>query len=347
MNALKTVTAVALVFKATAYRRLRALSTAAATLLAACLLANTAGMAADIEGSKDHPLIAQRYEGSEIIRYEHHAFDEHALIVKPATQSGGIAKNLGSTQSLEGKVTRITYRAPAERSTLEVYRNYQGALADAGFEILFECKTDACGGRKFTHAVVAKSNYTSMGESYGDFRYLAAKLSRANEGDAYVGLYVAMASVGGGPDFKRVLTQLDVIETAPMEARMVTVDADKMAKAIAESGRVAIYGIYFDFGEAVLKPESKPTLDEIAKLLSAQASLKLVVVGHTDNVGSLDFNLTLSKQRAKAVEQALIGDYGIAPARLESWGIGYLSPVASNQSEEGRALNRRVELVER
>ena len=73
----------------------------------------------------------------------------------------------------------------------------------------------------------------------------------------------------------------------------------------------------------------------------------LVVVGHTDNVGSLDYNMTLSKQRAIAVERALVGDYGIAQTRLEAWGVGYLSPVASNQSEDGRALNRRVELVER
>lgn len=329
-----------------ACRRLGALLATVATALV-CLLASTAGMAADIEGSKDHPLIAQRYEGSEIIGYEQHRFDEHALLVKRATQYGGISKNLDSTQGLEGKVTRITYRAPAERTTLEVYRNYQSALADAGFEMLFECKTDACGGRNFTHAVVTEYNYIGMGESYGDFRYLAAKLSRPNEGDAYVGLFVAMASVGGGLNFNRVLTQLDVVELAPMETRMVTVDATAMAKEIAESGRVAIYGIYFDFGEATLKSESKPTLDEIAKLLDAQPSLELVVVGHTDNVGSLDFNMTLSKQRARAVEQALIRDYGAAQTRLESWGIGYLSPVASNQSEEGRALNRRVELVER
>ena len=329
-----------------AYRRSGALLATVATALV-FLLAGTAGMAADIEGSKDHPLVAQRYEGSEIIGYEQHQFDEHALLVKPATQYGGISKNLDSTQGLEGKVTRITYRAPAERTTLEVYRNYQSALANAGFETLFECKTDACGGRNFNHAVVAGYNYLGMGESYGDFRYLAARLSRPNEGDAYVGLFVAMASVGGGPNFNRVLTQLDVVELAPMETRMVTVDATAMAKEIAESGRVAIYGIYFDFGKAALKPESKPTLDEIGKLLGAQPSLDLVVVGHTDNVGSLDFNMTLSKQRARAVEQALIGDYGIARARLQSWGVGYLSPVASNQSEDGRALNRRVELVER
>ena len=246
-----------------------------------------------------------------------------------------------------GEDTRITYRAPAERTTLEVYRNYQTALLDAGFEILFECKTEACGARKFTHAAVSKQNYMDLGESYGDFRYLAAKRARPGEGDAYIGLFVAMAAVGGGANYERVLIQLDVVELAAMETRMVTVDASEMATQISASGRVAIYGIYFDFDKADLKPESKPTLDEIAKLLDGQPDLDLVVVGHTDNVGSLDHNMSLSKQRAAAVERALVRDYGVEAARLTSWGIGYLSPVASNQSEDGRVLNRRVELVER
>lgn len=316
-------------------------------LVFAYLIVLGVAVAADIDGSQDHPLLAQRYEGSEITRYEQQAFDELPLLVMPATHSGGIAKNSDATKDLEGRLTRLTYRAPAERTTLEVYRNYQTALLDAGFEILFECKTDACGGRNFTHAAVTKQNYVSMGESYGDFRYLAAKLGRPGEGDAYIGLFVAMATVGGGADQNRVLTQLDVVELAAMETRMVTVDAGEMAEQISATGTVAIYGIHFDVDKADLKPESKPTLDEIAKLLADTPNLDLVVVGHTDNVGSLDHNMTLSKQRAAAVEQALVQDYGVDAARLTSWGIGYLSPVASNQNEDGRALNRRVELVER
>ncbi len=321
--------------------RLPALATALAGLLTI-----VPAMAGDTKGSKDHPLVPQRYEASEITKYEQQQFNEYALLVKPATKDGGVAKNPGSTQNLEGKVTRITYRAPAERTTLEVFRNYQAALDAAGLEVLFECKNEACGGRKFTHAVVAKSNYLVMGESYRDFRYLAAKLTRPEQGDAYVGLYVAMASVGGGADFKRVLTQLDIVELKPMESKMVVVDAGAMAKEIAKSGSVALYGIYFDFDKAALKSESKPTLDEIAKLLREQPELKLVVVGHSDNVGKLDYNMTLSKQRAAAVERALMDDYGVAKGRLMSWGVGFLSPVASNQSDEGRALNRRVELVQ-
>jgi outer membrane protein OmpA-like peptidoglycan-associated protein len=317
----------------------------AATAWLALTLPAAATFAADIEGSRDHSLMS-RYEGSEIIGYDQREFDQFALFVKPAENYGGIAKNAASTRSLEGTVTHLTYRAPAERTTLEVFRNYEAALADAGFETVFTCKNEACGGRNFSHAAVAEHNYMAIGESYGDQRYLAARLER-DEGEIYVSLYVAFATVGGGANYQRVIAQLDVVELAPMEARMVTVDAGRMASEIAESGRIALYGIYFDTDKAELKPESRPALDEIAKLLAGNPDLRLVVVGHTDNVGSLDYNMTLSRRRAGAVESALVADYGIAAARLESWGVGYLAPVASNQSAEGRALNRRVELVER
>lgn len=317
----------------------------AAMVWLAVSLAGGPAAAADIGGSRDHPMMS-RYEGSEIIRYDRREFDEFALFVQPAQNYGGIAQNAASTRSLEGTITHLTYRAPAERTTLEVFRNYEGALAAAGFEALFTCKNEACGGRNFSHAAVADHNYVDIGESYGDQRYLAAKMERA-EGDVYVSLYVAFATIGGGPSYQRVIAQLDVVELAAMDTRMVTVDAGQMASEIAETGRIALYGIYFDTDKAELKPESRPTLEEIAKLLADSPGLRLVVVGHTDNVGSLQYNMKLSRRRAAAVESALVESYAIASERLESWGVGYLAPVASNQSAEGRALNRRVELVER
>jgi outer membrane protein OmpA-like peptidoglycan-associated protein len=118
-----------------------------------------------------------------------------------------------------------------------------------------------------------------------------------------------------------------------------------MAKAITSAGRVALYGIYFDTGKAEIKPESKAALDEIAKYLKANGSMKLHVVGHTDNVGGLDANLGLSKHRADAVVASLTKQYGIPGNRLTANGVAYLAPVAVNTSEDGRAKNRRVELV--
>ena len=119
-----------------------------------------------------------------------------------------------------------------------------------------------------------------------------------------------------------------------------------MAKGLGEKGHIAIYGIYFDTDKATIKPESKPTLDEMAKLLNGQPQLKVFIVGHTDSQGSYEHNMTLSRQRAEAVAAALAGSYRIARNRLYTAGVGYLAPIGSNASEDGRALNRRVELVE-
>jgi outer membrane protein OmpA-like peptidoglycan-associated protein len=119
-----------------------------------------------------------------------------------------------------------------------------------------------------------------------------------------------------------------------------------MATAISNQGRVALYGIYFDFNKSDLKPESDPTLEQITRLLKKQSALKLLVVGHTDNVGSFSFNMDLSQRRAASVVNALGTRYGISKDRLTPLGISFASPMESNKTEEGRAKNRRVELVE-
>ncbi len=130
-----------------------------------------------------------------------------------------------------------------------------------------------------------------------------------------------------------------------MTQNMVTVKAEEISKAIASSGRIALYGILFDFNKADIKPESKPALEEIAKAMKAEPQLALHVVGHTDNVGGFDVNLALSKRRAEAVVAALVTDHGVAAGRLTANGVANLAPVAVNTTEEGRVKNRRVELV--
>ena len=137
---------------------------------------------------------------------------------------------------------------------------------------------------------------------------------------------------------------IHLIEKQVMNQDIVA-DANSMASSIKESGKIALYGIYFDTGKSILKPESTPTLQEISKLLKADPNLKLYVVGHTDNTGSLEPNMKLSKDRAAAVVNALVNQYAVNITRLTSCGDGPTSPVASNDNEEGRAKNRRVELV--
>jgi len=138
---------------------------------------------------------------------------------------------------------------------------------------------------------------------------------------------------------------LEIIEKEAMKQE-VTADEKFMADGISSTGHVAIYGIFFDFNKSDVKPESDPALQEISKLLSAYPSLKVFIVGHTDNVGGVDYNMKLSQARADAVVKVLTAKYKINPQRLKAYGVGQLAPVAPNKTEDGRVKNRRVVLVE-
>jgi outer membrane protein OmpA-like peptidoglycan-associated protein len=140
-------------------------------------------------------------------------------------------------------------------------------------------------------------------------------------------------------------TKIEIIEKEGMKQE-VTADAKFMAEGISSTGHVAIYGIYFDFNKSDVKPESDPALQEISKLLSSNPNLKVFIVGHTDNVGGVDYNMKLSQARADAVVKGLTTKYKLNPQRLKAYGVGQLAPIVPNKTEEGRAKNRRVELVE-
>ncbi len=137
---------------------------------------------------------------------------------------------------------------------------------------------------------------------------------------------------------------LRIVEKTAMEQHVVA-DAAAFSNDIRSTGHAAVYGITFDTDKADIKPESAQTIGEIAKLLASDPGLKVAVVGHTDNTGSVDHNLKLSQDRAQAVMQALVRDHGIAAGRLQAYGCGPYAPVASNDADDGRAKNRRVELV--
>ena len=179
--------------------------------------------------------------------------------------------------------------------------------------------------------------------SHTDARYGAYKI-----GDTYVVVYAAAFENGYVKhviEKGQVGVQVDVIEAKPMQEKMVTVSATEMEQQISDTGRVALYGIFFDFNKAEIKAESEPTLEEIVKLMRGNAALRVLIVGHTDNVGSFEPNKALSQKRAEAVLSALSGK-GIEAKRMLSAGVSYAAPLATNATEEGRARNRRVELVE-
>jgi len=137
---------------------------------------------------------------------------------------------------------------------------------------------------------------------------------------------------------------LTIVEKQAM-AQDVVADAAALTAGLKATGHVTVEGIYFDTGKSEIKPESARAIGEIAKVLAGDAALKVHVVGHTDNVGTLESNMKLSQDRAEAVVQALLRTHGIAPARLRSFGAGPYAPVSTNETDAGRAKNRRVELV--
>jgi OmpA-OmpF porin, OOP family len=293
--------------------------------------------AADVAGAMDHPLVS-RYAGSEILKYEAKEFDRYTVPTGPSESSQRGPK---SSSAFEGRITRLHYRAPADRTALEVFRNYEQSLRNGGFTVIHSCQDKPC-GREFSYALGVPF---VMHHAERDQKYLAARLTRP-EGEVVVVLYTIAAYGVGGVNKNRVFTQLDIIEVKAMQAGQVQVDAAAMAGEIAARGRVALYGIYFDTNRTEVKPESKPALDEIGRLLKQNPALNLLVVGHTDSAGDYAYNLDLSRKRAESVVQILTGQHGIAPARLRAAGVGYAAPVATNRAEDGRAKNRRVELVE-
>lgn len=306
-------------------------------LLLLAWVCSAAAIAADVKGGKDDPLLG-RFEGSEIRVYKNFEFDEFPFITGPAQQAGQV-------QSVEGKLTLIGYYVPNGSSFAEVARNFKFRLEQQGFAIEFECDTakgDCGSALEFAEQIRKPTSLPEPSRYEWDrynYRFLSARLERP-EGNLYATVWVTKYQNAPQP----VYVYVSVLEQQAMTYKMI--DAAKMSKEIAETGRIALYGINFDTAKTDIKPESQPTIREIAELLQKQPDLKLVIVGHTDNQGSLEYNMDLSSRRAKAVRDALVKEHGIAAARLSAWGAGFLVPMASNKGEEGRAKNRRVELVE-
>lgn len=284
--------------------------------------------ARDVAGARDYPGIG-RFGGSVITGYQVKDFD--------ATRMQGAAFKDGKptdARRLEGRVIKIAYRSGPGPSILEVSRNFETQLAKAGFETLLACDTDACGGIPFTEAIDSLPMPQMWVDGF-NYRYVAGRKVEGGR-ETY-------ASVLVSENNRDIYAQLVVAELGAMQNKMV--DAAAMQKGLGETGHIALYGIYFDTDKAVVKPESQPTLGEIAKLLAGQPQLSVFIVGHTDNQGAYDYNLDLSRRRAEAVAAELVRAFRIAPQRLRTAGVGFLAPVGTNATDAGRALNRRVELV--
>jgi outer membrane protein OmpA-like peptidoglycan-associated protein len=212
------------------------------------------------------------------------------------------------TQSVEGHHVYYQYTfdeaAGNMPGMLQIVRNYQAAARKIGGQILWD-------DVRRTTIKIAKTGQETW-----------AFLEVFNEGRLY---------------------ELHIVERGQMKQDVVA-DAGALQSGLKESGHVEVPGIFFDFGKAEIKAESEAALNEVVKLLHGNAAWKVWVVGHTDNVGSVESNLTLSGARSAAVVKAL-AQKGIDAKRMAAHGAGPFAPVASNDTDEGRARNRRVELV--
>ena len=141
---------------------------------------------------------------------------------------------------------------------------------------------------------------------------------------------------------------LVVLEKGPLVIRTAPLRAADLKKSLDETGKAVLY-VNFEYDRAVLKPDAKPVLDEVASVLKADPALKLSIEGHTDNLGSAAYNQSLSERRAAAVLASLVerGLLSTNTTRLQSAGRGASAPIADNKTDEGRARNRRVELIKR
>jgi len=321
--------------------------TAPATLVFA-LLASAPALAQprDATGASDHALVG-RYDGSVATLHQNKAFEEIRLPAKPLERADR-ERPAAWQVDLAGRLTQRKYEGPAGRSVLEVMRNYEASLKAKGFKIAMFCRGEAeCSpGRLIPTFWEAARAGIAMPNAYDSTVYLLAE--RDNEAGKVT---VGILGVETKAATNRPLTPfvaVTVIEAKPMETDKIrVVEASAIEKALERDGRIAIYGIQFDFDKAEIKPDSGPQIEQLAVLLKQHPKLEVLIVGHTDGQGAFDYNLSLSQRRAQAVVDALVSGHGIDRRRLTPAGAGMAAPVATNRTDEGRAKNRRVEIVER
>ena len=246
----------------------------------------------DAEGCKDSPIIT-RMPGSTIHSCENKEYEQVKMPVGK-NKDGEVTE-----KTLEGEFHSWDYGTREGVSEIQVFRNFETALKQAGMKIVYEDSP----------ATIT-----------------------ANKGDTWYWLQNS-----GSYYYQTLLT----VKSMQQE---VMADASSIADELSKSGHIALYGIHFETAKATILPDSETVLADVAKMLQQNSDVKVRIEGHTDNVGSAAANQTLSEKRAQAVV-AWLSSHGIEGSRLQAKGWGASKPVGDNATEDGRAKNRRVELV--
>ncbi|MDO6527878.1 OmpA family protein [Motilimonas sp. 1_MG-2023] len=292
----------------------------------------------DEENTADHPLLS-RFPGSYLVASSRSDFELYPLI------TGIMKDDKIPNKMVEGKVTTLNYRIDKQVGTYATHKNYLNALQAAGFTVITECPAKTCGNELLWHNysdTVFKSrhhtNFQNL-KSRSNYYFFSAEKSTP-EGKIYLSMVSAQLF-----NTHPVELVVDIIEEKSISQANLNINSDSLIKAIAAQGKVALYGIEFDFDQHTIKPSSTQQLTEIANFLNEKPEVALYVVGHTDNKGSYEYNQDLAEKRATEVVNTLVSQFKIAASRLQPVGVGPVAPKAANDTDGSRQQNRRVELV--
>ncbi|KUJ76521.1 cell envelope biogenesis protein OmpA [Ruegeria marisrubri] len=243
------------------------------------------------------------------------------------------------SKRLEGQVERRTWRFQAgSRTTLQILAPLREQLQQMGYDILLDCEARSCGGFDFRYGTEVVPN-PDMYVAIHDYRFLSA-----TRGDEAISVLISRNPPDGYIQIIRVLPDGTQPEAPLVVAGSEVADEALLAK-LKRDGHVILDDLTFGSGAADLGEGPFASLAVLAEFLKENPRARLALVGHTDDVGTLEGNIALSLRRAQAVRNRLIEVHGIDGERLEAEGVGYLAPLTSNHTPEGRELNRRVEAV--
>ncbi|QIZ82532.1 OmpA family protein [Thalassovita gelatinovora] len=274
--------------------------------------------------------------------------DEKVDLDSYALPLGPYSDNSQWTDSVEGRVTRQSWRVAAQGMTsLQLLAPLREQLLAAGYDVLFECDTLRCGGFDFrfeTEVLPAPLMHVDL----GDFRFLSAR----HGPDDHLGLLVSRSANAGFIQLIRVV-ELSQNQGADTGVNVIIpgISPDKsllssdMTGLLVAQGHVVLDDLAFETGSSSLGEGSYASLEALSVFLNADQTRRIALVGHTDAVGNLDQNIALSKKRAASVLERLVSRYSVARGQLSAEGMGYLAPIAPNQTAAGRDTNRRVEAV--
>lgn len=297
----------------------------------------------DVKGAKDNPLIS-RFDNSFIAYYNSVKWDTYILPISKVIKVEG--QNAWKKKlTLEGEVNRIQYTTDKENNATFVYMNYLSALKKSDWEILFSGNsTNELGNSSYEWQHTMFGEGLRLGDKFGgkygfrgdDYAYIATKIED-NDTSYYAMIYIIEK------DNFTMINQ-DIIKVKNPDLGLVT--TKQLTEKIDNKGHLALDGIFFETGKVAITEKSIPALKNIAEYLKNHKNKKFFIVGHTDNVGNFQANMTLSENRAKAVMNELIVKYSVDKNQLQAYGIANLSPKISNSTDKGKVKNRRVEIVE-